>query len=76
MSVKSLIKKMNILAKTNKLELSVATTMQAVTNDRIFTQGKAADNSEIGTYSEGYLKTRKRNNWGSSNKVILQGLNS
>ena len=72
MSMKSLILKMNALAKTNKLELSVATSMLAVTADRIFAQGKAADNAQIGTYSKGYLKTRVKNNYPSSTKVILQ----
>ena len=72
MSLKSLIKTMNILAKTNRLEASVATTMLAVTADRIFDQGKDADNSQIGTYSPGYLKTRVKDNYPSSSKVILQ----
>jgi len=63
---------MNALAKTNKMEVSVATSMLAVTADRIFVQGKDADNTEIGTYSPGYLKTRIRKNYPSSNKVILQ----
>ena len=72
MSLKSLVKTMNILAKTNRLEASVATTMLAVTADRIFDQGKDADNSQIGTYSPGYLKTRVKDNYPSSSKVILQ----
>ena len=72
MSLKSLIVKMNALAKTNKLEASVATTMLAITADRIFDQGKDADNSQIGTYSKGYLKTRVKDNYPSSSKVILQ----
>jgi hypothetical protein len=46
--------------------------MQAVTADRIFTQGKAADGSSIGTYSEGYLKTRRKAGYPNSSKVILQ----
>jgi hypothetical protein len=72
MSLKSLVSKMNILAKTNKMEVKVATSMLAVTADRIFAQGKDASNAEIGNYSAGYLKTRVRNNWPSSSKVILQ----
>ena len=72
MSLKSLAKKMNALAKTNKMEVSVATSMLAVTADRIFAQGKSADDSEIGTYSRGYLKTRIKDNYPSSTKVILQ----
>ena len=72
MSLEKLIAKMNILAKTNKMELSVATSMLAATADRIFSQGKDATESEIGTYSKGYLKTRARKNYPSSTKVILQ----
>jgi len=72
MSMKSLIAKMNALAKTNKMETSVATSMLAVTADRVFDQGKDASDSEIGTYSESYLKTRQKNNYPSSTKVILQ----
>ena len=63
---------MNALAKTNKLEVSVVTTMQTVTADRIFTQGKEANGSDIGEYSKGYLKTRQKDNYPSSKKVILQ----
>lgn len=72
MSLKALVKKMNALAKTNALELSMATSMQAVTADRIFNQGKAADGSDIGTYSKPYLKTRVKKGYPSSSKVILQ----
>ena len=63
---------MNALAKTNKMELSMATSMLAITADRIFAQGKDASNADIGTYSSGYLKTRIRANYPSSTKVILQ----
>ena len=72
MSLKQLVKTMNVLAKTNKLELVVASTMLVVTADRIFAQGQAKDNSQIGTYSAGYLKTRVKNNYPNSSKVILQ----
>ncbi len=72
MSLKQLVKTMNVLAKTNKLELVVASTMLAVTADRIFAQGRAADGNEIGTYSKGYLKTRVKDNYPNSSKVILQ----
>ena len=72
MSLKSLIVKMNALAKTNRLEASVATTMLAITADRIFDQGKTSTGEQIGDYSEGYLKTRVKDNYPSSSKVILQ----
>ena len=70
--MQKLINKMNILAKTNKLELSVASSMLAVTADRIFTQGKDAKDAEIGKYSRGYMRQRRRMNYPSSTKVILQ----
>lgn len=63
---------MKVLQKTNKMELAVATSMLAVTSDRIFTQGKDANNSEIGNYSKGYLKQRQKEGYSSSKKVILQ----
>ena len=72
MSMKGLIVKMNALAKTNKLEVSVATSMLAVTADRIFAKGLAADNAQIGTYSKDYLKTRVKKGYPASSKVILQ----
>lgn len=72
MSLKGLVKKMNRITKTNEVEVFVATNMLAVTADRIFTQGKDASNNAIGTYSPGYMKQRKRMNYPSSGKVILQ----
>jgi hypothetical protein len=72
MSLKGLLKKMNRIAKTNQVEVFVATSMLATTADRIFTQGKDASNSAIGEYSDGYMKQRKRMNYPSTNKVILQ----
>ena len=72
MSLQSLLKKMNVLAKTNVLEKRVAVTMLQVTNERIFTKGQAANGSQIGKYSAGYVKQRQKDNYPSSNKVILQ----
>lgn len=71
MSLKKLVKKMNVLAKTDALERSVATSMLAVTADRIFTQGKAADGSTE-TYSKGYMKQRRKDGYPNSTKVIFQ----
>ena len=39
---------------------------------RIHDQGKAANNSQIGTYSLGYLKTRQKKGLGGNKKVILE----
>ena len=63
---------MNILMKTNKAELAMAVSMQTSTTKRIFEDGKAADGVALGDYSEGYLKTRQKNNWTDSKKIILQ----
>lgn len=71
MSLESLVKRMNSLTKTKRLELSVATSMQAVTADRIFNRGEAADNSTE-EYSASYLKQRIKNGYPSSKKVIFQ----
>ena len=63
---------MNILTKTNLLERSIATSMLAVTADRIFDKGKDASNLDIGTYSKEYLKQRRKQGYPNSTKVILQ----
>ena len=72
MSLKKLIARMNILQKTNRMEVAVATSMVAITADRIFNEGRAADNTQIGDYSEAYMKQRKKMNYPNSTKVILQ----
>jgi hypothetical protein len=45
--------------------------MQAITSDRIFDKGQAADNSTE-NYSKSYLKQRVKNGYPSSRKVIFQ----
>jgi len=45
--------------------------MLAVTSERIFTKGLAANNAAIGKYSLPYLKTRAKKGF-SGRKVILQ----
>ena len=64
---------MNALVKTNRLELSIASSMQTSTADRIFNQGKAADGSGIGTYSDGYLKTRAKRGLSGSKVILISG---
>lgn len=39
--------------------------------DRIHMQGKASDGSQIGTYSNGYMRTREENKRGKSTKIIV-----
>lgn len=70
--MKSLVAKMRALEKTNKFEVSIATSMLAITSDRIFKQGKDADNTPIGNYSKSYLKKRIKSGYPSSRQVILQ----
>ena len=68
---------MNILAKTNKAELAMATTMLQQTAERIFEKGKDATGSLIGLskyggdYSPSYLAKRKKTGK-EVGKVILQ----
>ena len=72
MSLKNLINKMNQLRRENQPIKAALVTMQAVTAQRIFTEGKDKNNDQIGEYSEGYLKTRVREGYPNSKKVILQ----
>ena len=74
MSLERLLRQMTILAKTNRAELAMVNDMLVITTDRIFTNGLDANGSSIGTYSDGYMKLRKKVNYGGSTKVILQGL--
>lgn len=46
------------LANTSPMTREMATTGTALMRDRIHTEGKASDESEIGSYSEGYMKVR------------------
>lgn len=71
MSLEKLLQRMTVLSKTNVLERSVATSMLAVTSNRIFSQGKAQDESTE-TYSKEYIKQRVRDGYPSSSKVIFQ----
>ena len=49
----------------------IAVSLLPVIHDRIHVQGRAADGSQIGLYSQGYMKTRQRLNRGPDRKVIL-----
>lgn len=66
------INQLNELINTDKVERRVFLSVHAAISDRVFTKGKAANGSDIGQYSDGYVKRRVKNNWGSSRKVILQ----
>ena len=45
----------------DKLVRSVATTMLSEVHNRVHVEGKKADDSQIGTYSNTYLKRRQKN---------------
>jgi hypothetical protein len=64
------IKRVNI---HDKVTQRVLESVHVDTDKRIFKQGKAADNSKIGTYTKPYVKYgRRHEGWGPSRKVILQ----
>jgi hypothetical protein len=49
----------------------IATSTLAIMRERIHEDGKNADGAAIGTYSEGYMATRRENNRGGSSKIIM-----
>lgn len=58
-------------AQADSLLREIAVSMLAVTQKRIHTDGKKADGSAIGSYSDSYLRLRERNNLGSDRPVTL-----
>lgn len=56
-----LIDQLNDLRNTDKILLSVGTTMQAVIKERIFEKGLAADGGSIGTYSTKPISIARKN---------------
>lgn len=48
----------NLIGMKNDMLREVATSMLPVVKDRIHTDGKAADGTQIGTYSKGYMAVR------------------
>lgn len=50
---------------------TVATTLLPVVHDRIHVEGKAADGSQIGEYSNSYLKLREKDGRLEGKKVVL-----
>lgn len=49
----------------------VAFDLIALMTDRIHDQGKAADGSQIGEYSNSYLKLREKNKRGPDKKIVV-----
>ena len=72
MSLKKLLRNMRVLQMTNKAELSMASSMLQKTNERIFRDGKDSKGASLGNYSLPYLKTRIKNGYPASRKIILQ----
>lgn len=72
MSLKKLLARMQILQKTNRAEKAMASSMLAVTNERIFRDGKDSKGASLGNYSLPYLKQRIKQGYPASRKIILQ----
>ena len=72
MSLKKLLARMQILQKTNRAEKAMASSMLAVTNERIFREGKDSKGASLGNYSLPYLKQRIKQGYPASRKIILQ----
>lgn len=63
--------RLNKLKDRDYLLRPVATELIPEITKRIHQEGKASDGTEIGTYSNGYLRTREKNKRGKSTKVIV-----
>lgn len=57
---------------SGKLELQVFVTVHSEVTKRIFDDGLDSNLKQIGTYSDSYLKARRKKGLGGSNKVNLQ----
>ncbi len=66
------INSLNELINTDKTDRKVLSSVHSRVLDRVFGDGQDANNAPIGSYSDGYIKQRQKNKWGSSRKVILQ----
>lgn len=71
-SLNELIRKIKRVSVHTKVTERVLQTIHVMTDQRIFRDGIDANNKLIGVYSKGYRKTRVRNNYPISRKVILQ----
>ncbi len=58
-------------ASVDSLLREIAQNMLRETSQRIYEQGRNAKGGQIGTYSPKYMKTRLKNNRGSSTRVIF-----
>jgi hypothetical protein len=69
---KKMIERINRLRRLDQGKRAIGLSMLGKTSKRIFDDGKDFDNRNIGEYSEAYMKMRKKKNYPSSRKVILQ----
>jgi hypothetical protein len=69
--LKELAGRMLTLQEADSLLREISTTMLAITRERIHEEGLKADGSNIGEYSDSYLKLREANALGSEKKVKL-----
>lgn len=69
--VAELQKMVGMILDTDPLLRIVASSMTAVMRKRVHEDGKAADGADIGTYSEDYMNTRRKNNRTEDRKIIL-----
>lgn len=74
-SLRDHIKKLSSKVLKKRVHERVFQTVHVMTEKRIFKKGLDANNRQIGVYSEGYLKTRKRKNYPGGKRVILQAEN-
>jgi len=71
-NLENFINKTKARAINDKVLRRVLATIHTQVDQRIFRDGIDASERLIGTYSEGYQKTRRRKNYPVSRKVILQ----
>ena len=71
-NLENLVKKIGKVAINDKVTKRVLQTVHTMTDQRIFRDGIDANSKLIGVYSKKYQRTRKKENYPISKKVILQ----
>ena len=71
MAFEALISQMKALSSDQVITKVLITVHQQVTT-RAFDAGKDANNTDIGEYSDKYIKTRQKKGLGTSRKVVLE----
>lgn len=70
--IRDLINQLNSVIRTDKVDRRVLITVHQTMTERIFEEGKDANNQQIGTYSDAYMERRRQMNYPDNRKVILQ----